>query len=219
MKTRIRCIFVFCFLAILTGCGSDEPSVFQDQPADPSTPPVANPGDPVSSGSNRLTYEGQSRVLDSGIVDIINSARGHLEVDFNISDSEFQIGFYNIGAILYSYWFAPNDTVALNVDLYSASIDTLVAGDYEYVDISEIRDGNSTVGQSVFSQASVGWDFNGDGNVDDDEELDIVDGVVRLNIDGISETALQNASMSWDVLLVNGRRATGSYSGGFTIVE
>lgn len=196
-----------------SGSGSNLPVINSDDSVNESLT------ENVVTAVNRLVYNDTARTLDTGIVDVINDARGHLEVDFNISDGEYQLSFYQANGFLYSYWFGMNETVSFNVDLYSPSTAELMPGTYHYVDISDIRDGDSTLGQAVFSQASVGWDFNGNGYVDDDEELDIVAGTVLLNINGNSDQSLETATLSWNVLLVDGNRSTGSYSGGFELVD
>ncbi len=166
------------------------------------------------STASQLTYAGNVQGLESGIVDIINNSRGHYQYDIQVSNGEFQIGFYTLQVFLYSYWFAVDDTATFTTDLYAALANSYTPGRYQYVDISKIRNSEETLGQSVFTQANVGWDFDNDGNVSSDEELDVVDGTID-----VTGTTINTMHITFGVLLSNGERATGAYSSPFELME
>lgn len=188
---------IICLCTALTACSES------------NSLPVQSP-----ASSSSVTYAGNSRTLNAGIVDIIGENYGHYRIDIQLSDGTFQIALYTLQGFLYSYWFSPDDTVSFSADLYAASSDSFSARRFEYVDINQIRSSDDTLGRSVFSQANVGWDFNSDGNVDDDEELDIVAGTI--DVTGSEPTELH---LSFDVLLSDGQRASGAYVGVLVLVD
>lgn len=95
----------------------------------------------------------------------------------------------------------------------------MLSGTYEYVDIARIEDGMKTPGQSVFSKANISWDFNRDGNADEDEEIDIVSGYVTLDFEPGNSADLRSLLLTWDVLLADGQPSTGNYEGDFRRIE
>jgi len=217
MKFSSMVVLISC-VAGLSACSGGDGSN-DGQPPDNQTPTLEDDTSPDNARSNSLSYGNETRVLNNGIVEYINNTRGHYQVDVNVSDSEYSIYFYTFLGVLYSYWYPSADSAMFSVDLYSSALNELVPGTYRYVDIGEIRTEESTPGQSVFAQAKVAWDFNGDGNADDDEELDVVDGTVIIDFAEGNNADLTSLTLSWDVLLTNGERSTGQYAGELQLIE
>ena len=71
----------------------------------------------------------------------------------------------------------------------------------------------SLAGRAVFAEADVGVDRDGNGAIDDGEYLDVVDGTVSLAI------VQGGIELAFDVLLVDGRRASGRYDGPATYFD
>lgn len=165
------------------------------------------------TGAGGLRYAGAVYQPTNGISDVIVDSHGHYRVDVQVSDGRFQIGTYSLFGILYTYWFAVGDSVLFTADLYGASRTALTPGRYEFAEVPRIRN-EELNGQSVFSQSVFGLDFNGDGDVDDNERLDVVGG--SIDVSGSDAASLV---LEIDVLLVDGQRVQGRYAQGFELVD
>jgi len=205
---------------LATACSSDNPSPGDGVAADDDPtiggPVIGGPNGtptPPADPTSLLNYSGDSFRPSNGIYDFIGENRGHFRVDFQVSDGRFQLGTYSLYGILYTYWFAVDDSIVFTADLYSSRSDTFDTGRYEHASVSNVRSGGH-VGQSVFAQAKFGIDFNGDGEVDDDEDLEVVGGSIT-----VSGEQLSGATLDIDVLLVDGQQVIGRYASGFEEVD
>ena len=195
-------------LLLLTGCsGGGDGS------------PSAAPGTAASGGTapatNVVRYAGTERALDAALLDVIGPSDGHYEVDVQLGDGTFLPGSYSSFGILYTYWYAVDDSVSFSVDLYSPGADGFRGGTFVHAPISLVRDddGAGIRGRAVFTFGLFGYDFDGDGEVSEAEELEIVGGSVEVDAESAA------GAVRFDVLLEDGTRASGAYSGPFQVVE
>lgn len=217
-------------LVLLVGCGSDTPTTTaQNSPADdsqlPLSPdaPVTDPqsgespiggfpdsdGNAGPEGNSGITINAQRYPLDAALGDIWGVENVHYNVNFTLTDGNFEIVPTEVDGVLHDLLVPAQATAVFYAQLFSAGT-SFAYTSYSYsADVPE----SMLEGTGFFNDAFVGIDLNGNGRVDDAEKSPVLDGTIEFS------GALPDIALSFSVALGSGESAVGHYSGLFDFTD
>ena len=157
---------------------------------------------------NAVVYSGSSYPLAQGLADVRNDTTYHSNVDFTIIDGYFTSFTDTTNGFPVVKWLANESQVELDLELYSPG-GGFLPGTFGYTPLT--ADDPSLIGASFFNASYAGFDTNGDDEVSEAEEIDVVGGSVTVS------GSAPNYQLAFNLQLANGLFATGSYAGEFIV--
>ena len=144
----------------------------------------------------------------AGLQEVFKPKTNHYFSRFNLTDGEF----YSVRAsVMGNYdpiWRARHNSFWLYADLY-APVNSYRSGKFVYVSSDVDENDFSLARQSFFKKGRIWVDVNGNGEDESEEFIDVTNGVISFSGSG------SNLTFSFNLVLENGLRALGTYSGKF----
>ncbi len=196
--------------------GSEQDSMSLEDDADQVEPPVVDPL--VDNAQVVLGPEGDSRLevsqrsfpLDAGLGDIWGVERDHYNVDFTITNGSFLVSPTDIDGVMHSLLVPVQASATIFAELYSPG-DFFSFGTYSY---SPFGDGDGAlVGNAYFDNASVSFDINDSGDIEEGETFEVIGGTFEFTGE------LPDIELRFSVTLESGEMAEGHYTGLFDFAD
>ena len=169
---------------------------------------------------NALVSEGRRFALERAIAIDHGPAGGHYRVELGVTDSYYTTYSVAVGNVLVPFWVAPDNAVELRAELFSPGADGFRFGQFDFAagpdgDLVDAIESASPelAGRALFGDGYVGVDLDGSGEVEEHEEVAIGGGTLAIGPFG------GGFDLAFEVVLVDGRRASGRYAGEALLVE
>jgi|GEM_PF-6363592 len=193
---------------LLAACSSEGGP---DEAVQPSDPPPSNPpsaGEGAVAGE--VTYAGVSYPIVAGQVEEYRS-ESHSRVDATFTDG----AFFPIVVGNVTFWSASSERAEWYAELFSPGRDGFRDGTFEHVaNVDGAIVDPAARSTFFFGNAYVAIDQNGNGQVDDDENIDVAGGTISVRANGRG-----GVQVELDVMLVDGQRVAGRYDGAIGVIE
>ena len=144
----------------------------------------------------------------AGLQEVFKPKTNHLFSRFNLTDGEFYSVQANVMGNFDPIWRARNNSFWLYADLYAA-VNGYQSGKFVYVSSDVDENDASLARQSFFKKGRIWIDVNGNGEDESEEFIDVTNGVISFSGSG------SNLTFSFNLVLENGVKTIGTYSGKF----
>lgn len=188
-----------------------DPMFPTDQGSGDVSLPVTGEINPGPAGDSNISLQGViSFPLTSALGDIWGVEGDHYRIDFTLTDGQFVIEPTLIGDVMHSLLMPVKASAVVRASLFSPG-DVFGFNAYSHTSLQAM--GHNLAGVAYFSDASLGLDFNGSGDVEADEYLNVIGGSMEFN--GVLPDI--ELRMAW--ILSNGQLAEGDYTGLFDFTD
>ena len=190
--------------ALIVGCSSGG----EGSSAPPEGPPATN--DDTGTAAGRLVYAGTSYPIVAGLAEEYRSDN-HSRVDATFTDG----AFFPVVVGNFTYRLASSVHAEWHAEFFSPGLDGFRDGTFDHVDDAERTASDPAARSSFFfGNAHVGIDLDGNDQVDDNENIDVVGGRIAVGANGRGGVTIE-----LDLMLVNGERVVGGYDGAIALDE
>jgi len=183
-----------------------------DQLEPPAVDPLADPAQVVQGpeGDSRLEVSERRFPLDAGLGDIWGVEQDHYNVDFTITNGSFLVSPTDIDGVIHSLLLPVQASATIFAELYSPG-DFFSFGTYSFSPFGD--GGGALVGNAYFDNATVSFDINDSGDIEEGETFQVIGGTFEF----IGE--LPDIELRFSVTLENGEMAEGHYTGLFDFAD
>ena len=157
---------------------------------------------------NTMIAGNRSYRIVAGLQEVFKPKTNHFFSRFNLTDGEFYSVRANVMGNYDPIWRARRNLFWLYVDLY-APIDNYRSGKFIYVPSDADENDASLARQSFFKKGRLWVDVNGNGKDESEEFIDVANGVISFSGSG------SNLTFSFNLVLENGIKTVGTFSGKF----
>jgi len=161
-------------------------------------------------GDSQLQVSERQFPLDAGLGDIWGVEQDHYNVDFTITNGNFLVAPTDIDGVVHSLLVPVRASAIVFAELFSPG-EFFSFGTYSFSELS--NDDGALSGNAYFNNATVSFDINESGDIEEGETFAVTDGTFEF-IGGLPDIELR-----FSVTLDNGEMAEGHYTGLFDFAD
>ena len=160
--------------------------------------------------ANSVVYNNRLYKITAGLEEVYRPTDYHTHSELSLANGEFySTQINNVYGSTNLVWRPRGASFWLYAEMYSPGTSGLSGGTFGYAPADIDEDDPSFARQFFFKKARFVLDTNRNGDFDDTEYLDVVNG--RIAVSGRSHSY----TLSFDLSLENGQRTVGTFSGRF----